>query len=199
MQFCSNTLEHLPELKRTIHSRRLVRLEGAKECQPRKKMSTISLFGPTLNENIIATKEKINTSYFQWVSCKDTRPVSHLISLIGPSTSQIIFLESSNNLYADSSSVRCPVGLLLESLSHRENTGREALNKGLSEGRLQIGTIRGPKGDELDSEALIVTPISTSLPSSRRAHFSIRNCRASVISLQWRCRTGRSVVPWSQA
>ena len=38
--------------------------------------------------------------------------------------------------------MRCPVGLLLESLSHRENTGREALNKGLSEGRLQIGTTR---------------------------------------------------------
>ena len=123
----------------------------------------------------------------------------HLISAIGPSTPQIIFLESSKSLNAFSFEVRFPVCLCCESLSHREKIGREALYKGLSRGRWHNGTILGPHGDLLDSEALIVTLVGTSVPSSRRAHDSIRNCWASVMSLQWRWSTGRSDVPWSQA
>ena len=81
------------------------------------------------------------------------RRLSHLSSVIGSSTPQIIFLESSKSLNAFSSIDRLQVGLFWESLSHLENIGREALYMGLLDGRLHKGTIREPHGDELDSKS----------------------------------------------
>ena len=60
---------------------------------------------------------------------------SYLNCDIGPSGSHIIVRDLSNWAIASSVDVRFPVSLPLESFSHREKMGREALYSGLPLGR----------------------------------------------------------------